>query len=76
MFTKQKRSKTLSNRSYQQQLAATLRSDLGLSEALNWCQEFGWDGVAQALLSQRDGDQKLPGIKRHQARPDIAPGIR
>ena len=54
MFVKQTRDRALSNRSHQQQLAATLLTDLGLAEALRWCQENGWNGVAQALLGRRD----------------------
>ena len=56
MFAKQTRDRALSNRSYQQQLASTLLTDLGLAEALRWCQEYGWNGVAQVLLSQRDSE--------------------
>ena len=54
MAATQSRRKIVDNRSHQQQLATTLLSDLGLAEALKWCQEDGWNGVARVLLSQRD----------------------
>jgi hypothetical protein len=42
------------NYAYQRRLADSLLEDLGIYEAVQWCQELGWDGVIQILMRRQN----------------------
>ena len=42
------------NRAYQRRVADSLLEDLGIHEAVQWCQELGWDGVIQILMRRQN----------------------
>ena len=42
------------NYAYQRRLADSLLEDVGLHEAVQWCQELGWDGVIEILMRRQN----------------------
>ena len=49
------------NYAYQRHLADSLLEDLGIHEAVQWCQERGWDGVIQILIRRQNATDRGTG---------------